>query len=109
MMQATTLEALFSLSHNLRVFCHSEDEILEMVREVSDDKKNDSLEFNEFLKVEEIAWITSKYEYPRERLIILMAAFRVKLNDISDSDGSFQSLEKDVISILRSIYSFIFL
>ena len=80
-----------------------------MVREVSDDKKNDSLEFNEFLKVGEIIWITSKYEYARERLIILMAAFRVKLNDISDSDGSFQSLEKDVISILRSIYSFIFL
>ena len=32
-------------------FSHSEEEILEMVREVSDDKKNDSLEFNEFLKV----------------------------------------------------------
>ena len=31
-------------------FSHSEEEILEMVREVSDDKKNDSLEFNEFLK-----------------------------------------------------------
>ena len=30
---------------------NSEDEILKMVREVSDDKKNDSLEFNEFLKV----------------------------------------------------------
>ena len=29
----------------------SEDEILKMVREVSDDKKNDSLEFNEFVKV----------------------------------------------------------
>ena len=68
----------------IALFIVSEDEILKMVREVSDDKKNDSLEFNEFLKVEEIAWITSKYEYPRERLIILMAAFRVKLNDISD-------------------------
>ena len=32
-------------------FSHSEEEILEMVREVSDDKKNDSLEFNEFIKV----------------------------------------------------------
>jgi len=29
----------------------TEDEILKMVREVSDDKKNDSLEFNEFLKM----------------------------------------------------------
>ena len=35
----------------LNHFSHSEEEILEMVREVSDDKKNDSLEFNEFLKV----------------------------------------------------------
>ena len=33
------------------LFPNSEDEILKMVREVSDDKKNDSLEFNEFLKV----------------------------------------------------------
>jgi len=29
----------------------AEDEILKMVREVSDDKKNDSLEFNEFVKM----------------------------------------------------------
>ena len=35
----------------LNHFSHSEEEILEMVREVSDDKKNDSLEFNEFIKV----------------------------------------------------------
>ena len=42
----------------IALFINSEDEILKMVREVSDDKKNDSLEFNEFLKVIEIIWVT---------------------------------------------------
>ena len=40
------------------LFPNSEDEILKMVREVSDDKKNDSLEFNEFLKVKLKALLT---------------------------------------------------
>ena len=45
---------LMSILPLLHFFPNSEDEILKMVREVSDDKKNDSLEFNEFLKVREV-------------------------------------------------------